>query len=203
MADMNRTTKGALLGAGVGLLTGNGVNGVLKGAAVGAGVGAVTEKGRDGKNARKGAKVGAAVGAVTGVLTGNGLEGAIKGAVIGGTGGAILGKMMMKKFALLAGLFVFAPMTWAQDYNIKNGLPSETYITCAEANEMAKTDSAQVAEIVAVMGNASVASRDLKIEQSPELSAKVVEKLNQVCAKDPQMLLITAIDDTMRAIGKK
>ncbi|EQC3300096.1 YmgD family protein, partial [Shigella sonnei] len=27
--------------------------------------------------------------------------------------------MMMKKFALLAGLFVFAPMTWAQDYNIK------------------------------------------------------------------------------------
>ena len=95
----------------------------------------------------------------------------------------------MKKFALLAGLFVFAPMTWAQDYNIKNG--------------MAKTDSAQVAEIVAVMGNASVASRDLKIEQSPELSAKVVEKLNQVCAKDPQMLLITAIDDTMRAIGKK
>ena len=67
----------------------------------------------------------------------------------------------MKKFALLAGLFVFAPMTWAQDYNIKNGLPSETYITCAEANEMAKTDSAQVAEIVAVMGNASVASRDL------------------------------------------
>nr|MDN1694919.1 hypothetical protein [Escherichia coli] len=38
MADMNRTTKGALLGAGVGLLTGNGVNGVLKGAAVGAGV---------------------------------------------------------------------------------------------------------------------------------------------------------------------
>lgn len=58
MADMNRTTKGALLGAGVGLLTGNGVNGVLKGAAVGAGVGAVTEKGRDGKNARKGAKSG-------------------------------------------------------------------------------------------------------------------------------------------------
>ncbi|HGW8352161.1 TPA: YmgD family protein, partial [Escherichia coli] len=53
--------------------------------------------------------------------------------------------MMMKKFALLAGLFVFVPMTWAQDYNIKNGLPSETYITCAEANEMAKTDSAQVA----------------------------------------------------------
>ncbi len=92
----------------------------------------------------------------------------------------------MKKFALLAGLFVFAPMTWAQDYNIKNGLPSETYITCAEANEMAKTDSAQVAEIVAVMGNASVASRDLKIEQSPELSAKVVEKLGS----DSNLLIV-------------
>ena len=106
----------------------------------------------------------------------------------------------MKKFALLAGQVVFAPMTLARDYNIRNSLPTETYIACAEVNE---TDSAQVAEIVAVMGNASVASRDLKIEQSPELSAKVVEKLNQVCAKDPQMLLITAIDDTMRAIGKK
>ncbi|MBA1932491.1 hypothetical protein G9H51_15895, partial [Escherichia coli] len=34
MADMTRTPKGALLGAGVGLITGNGVNGVLKGAAV-------------------------------------------------------------------------------------------------------------------------------------------------------------------------
>lgn len=109
----------------------------------------------------------------------------------------------MKKICFTGGPVCFRTNDWAQDYNIKNGLPSETYITCAEANEMAKTDSAQVAEIVAVMGNASVASRDLKIEQSPELSAKVVEKLNQVCAKDPQMLLITAIDDTMRAIGKK
>lgn len=29
----------------------------------------------------------------------------------------------MKKFALLAGLFVFAPMTWAQDYNINRQKP--------------------------------------------------------------------------------
>ena len=92
-ADLSRTSKGALLGAGVGLLSGNGVNGVLKGAAVGAGVGAVTEKGKDGKKARKGAKVGATLGAVAGVLTGNGLEGAIRGAVIGGAGGAIVGRM--------------------------------------------------------------------------------------------------------------
>lgn len=44
----------------------------------------------------------------------------------------------MKKFALLAGLFVFAPMTWAQDYNIKNGLPSETYITCQKPTKWQK-----------------------------------------------------------------
>src|SRR5699024_9215009 len=106
-------------------------------------------------------------------------------------------------FALLAGLVGFGPMTLAQDDNIKNGFPSETYINCAEANQIAKTDNAQAAEKLAGIGNSSVASRELKIEQSPELSAKVVEKLNQVCAKDPQMLLITAIDDTMRAIGKK
>ncbi len=85
----------------------------------------------------------------------------------------------MKKFALLAGLFVFAPMTWAQDYNIKNGLPSETYITCAEANEMAKTDSAQVAEIVAVMGNASVASRDLKKDKLMTIAERLEQKGRQ------------------------
>ncbi len=108
----------------------------------------------------------------------------------------------MKKVALLAGLFIFAPMTFAQNYDIKNGLPSEAYMTCADANELAKTDSAYVSEVVAVMGNASVTGRNLKIEQSPELSNKVVEKLNQACAKDPQMLLITAIDDTMRQLSK-
>ena len=50
----------------------------------------------------------------------------------------------MKKVALLAGLFIFAPMTFAQNYDIKNGLPSEAYMTCADANELAKTDSAYV-----------------------------------------------------------
>ena len=43
----------------------------------------------------------------------------------------------MKKVALLAGLFIFAPMTFAQNYDIKNGLPSEAYMTCADANELA------------------------------------------------------------------
>lgn len=70
----------------------------------------------------------------------------------------------MKKFVLLAGLFVFVLMIWAQDYNIKNGLSLEIYIICVEVNEMVKIDSVQVVEIVAVMGNVSVVSRDLKIE---------------------------------------
>ncbi|MDF8752791.1 hypothetical protein OU560_01865, partial [Escherichia coli] len=43
--------------------------------------------------------------------------------------------MMMKKFALLAGLFVFAPMTWAQDYNIKKRFSAENSINFAESNE--------------------------------------------------------------------
>lgn len=92
-ADTSRTTKGALLGATAGILSGNGINGAFKGAALGAGVGAVTERGHRGQKARKGAKIGAAAGAVVGVLSGDGIEGALKGAVVGGAGGAILGRM--------------------------------------------------------------------------------------------------------------
>lgn len=92
-ADTSRTTKGALLGATAGLLSGDGINGALKGAALGAGVGAITERGYRGQRARKGAKIGAAAGAVVGVLSGDGIEGALKGAVVGGAGGAILGRI--------------------------------------------------------------------------------------------------------------
>ncbi|MCQ8914186.1 hypothetical protein [Escherichia albertii] len=42
MADMNRTTKGALLGAGV--LTGNGLEGAIKGAVIGGTGGAILGK---------------------------------------------------------------------------------------------------------------------------------------------------------------
>ncbi len=89
----NRMTKGAMVGAAVGLVSGNGINGVLKGAALGAGAGALTDKGRTGRDSRKGAKVGAAVGVAAGLLSGNGIEGAIKGAVVGGAGGAIIGRI--------------------------------------------------------------------------------------------------------------
>lgn len=109
----------------------------------------------------------------------------------------------MKKVGILVSALVMAPAVWAQSYDIKSGLPAEVYMTCADAGAMAKTDSADVAEIVAIMGNASVESRGLKITKTEGTDKAVIDKLNQVCAADPQMLLITAIDDTMRAIAQK
>lgn len=87
-----RTRNAAILGAGVGLLTGNGIKGAIGGAVIGGGLGAVTERGWRGHRAREGAKTGAVLGAGLGLLTGNGIDGAIKGAVVGGAGGAILGR---------------------------------------------------------------------------------------------------------------
>ncbi|AOV97333.1 hypothetical protein A9798_10430 [Edwardsiella hoshinae] len=109
----------------------------------------------------------------------------------------------MKKVLLLVSALAAAPTVWAQSYDIKSGLPAEVYMTCADAGELAKTDSAGVAEVVAIMGNASVESRGLKIAKTAGTDKAVIDKLNQVCAADPQMLLITAIDDTMRAIAQK
>ncbi|AKH89522.1 YmgD family protein [Edwardsiella tarda] len=109
----------------------------------------------------------------------------------------------MKKVLFLVSALAAAPTVWAQSYDIKSGLPAEVYMTCADAGELAKTDSAGVAEVVAIMGNASVESRGLKIAKTADTDKAVIDKLNQVCAADPQMLLITAIDDTMRAIAQK
>ncbi|MGL4602099.1 MAG: glycine zipper family protein [Plesiomonas sp.] len=89
----SRMTKGAMVGAAVGLVSGHGVNGVLKGAALGAGAGALTDKGKRGHDSRKGAEIGAAVGAAAGLLSGHGINGALKGAVVGGAGGAIVGRI--------------------------------------------------------------------------------------------------------------
>lgn len=109
----------------------------------------------------------------------------------------------MKKVLFLVSALAAAPTVWAQSYDIKSGLPAEVYMTCADAGELAKTDSAGVAEVVAIMGNASVESRGLKIAKTADTDKAVIDKLNQVCAADPQRLLITAIDDTMRAITQK
>lgn len=201
---MNRTTKGALLGAGVGLLTGNGVNGVLKGAAVGAGVGAVTEKGRDGKMRVKVQKWVPPLVLSLAFWPAMASKGRLKVpwlAVRVVQFWVKWNKEWWWKICFTGGSVCFRTNDRRRTIILKRfAVRNLYYLRRSQRN--GKTDSAQVAEIVAVMGNASVASRDLKIEQSPELSAKVVEKLNQVCAKDPQMLLITAIDDTMRAIGK-
>lgn len=88
----DRTKNAAILGAGIGLLSGNGIKGAIGGAVIGGGVGALTENGRKGRKAVKGAKKGAVLGAGLGLLSGNGIDGAIKGAVVGGAGGAILGR---------------------------------------------------------------------------------------------------------------
>ncbi|WP_168929205.1 hypothetical protein [Crenobacter intestini] len=90
VAHASKVSRGAILGAGVGLLTGNGLKGAIGGAVVGGGLGAVGQKGYKGHKARQGAKTGAVLGAGLGLLSGNGIEGALKGAVIGGAGGALL-----------------------------------------------------------------------------------------------------------------
>ncbi|MGL5008213.1 MAG: glycine zipper family protein [Plesiomonas sp.] len=89
----SRMTKGAMVGAAVGLISGHGIDGIFKGAALGAGAGALTDKGRRGHDSRKGAEIGAVVGVAAGLLSGNGINGALKGAVVGGAGGAILGRI--------------------------------------------------------------------------------------------------------------
>lgn len=109
----------------------------------------------------------------------------------------------MKKVIILVGALLCSSGGWAQSYDIHTGLPAEVYMTCADAGELAKTDSAGVADIVAIMGNASVDSRGLKVKKTADTDKRIVDSLNQMCAKDPQMLLITAIDDAMRAIGKE
>ena len=91
----SKTTKGAAIGAGVGLLV-DGGKGAAKGALVGAGTGALTEKG-DKEKTKDYAKKGAAVGAGVGLLTGGGLEGAAKGAVYAGAAGAVVGNQKDKK----------------------------------------------------------------------------------------------------------
>ena len=104
----------------------------------------------------------------------------------------------MKKAVLFALAVTAAPAVWA---NADAGLPADVYITCAEAGAMAKEHSQDVADLVAMMGNASVETRNLKIAKYADTDKKVIENLNAFCAKDPQMLLITAMDNAMRQLA--
>lgn len=108
----------------------------------------------------------------------------------------------MKKMTMMMALLLGTPAVWAQDEGVKSGLPADVYITCAGAQTLAKEDSVYIADVLAVMGNASVSSRSLKLKESPDLAAQVVEKLNQECTADPQMLLVTAMDNTMRKLAQ-
>ena len=90
----DRTTKGAIAGAGVGLIAGGG-SGAVKGALVGAGAGALSEKG-DKEKTKDYATTGAVAGAGVGLLTG-GVKGAAKGAIYGGATGAVIGGQKDRK----------------------------------------------------------------------------------------------------------
>ncbi|MGL5008214.1 MAG: YmgD family protein [Plesiomonas sp.] len=104
----------------------------------------------------------------------------------------------MKKMALFALALTAAPAVWAA---APAGLPAEMYMTCAEAGEMAKANSQDVASLVAMMGNASVETRGLKIAKSADVDHKAIANLNAFCAKDPHMLLVTAMDNAMRELA--
>jgi hypothetical protein len=91
----DRTTKGAAIGAGVGLVAGKDVRDVAKGGLIGGGAGALTKKDVDKTKSKKYAKDGAAIGAGVGLVT-DGVEGAVKGAIYGGSAGAVYGDQKSK-----------------------------------------------------------------------------------------------------------
>lgn len=93
---------------------------------------------------------------------------------------------------------VLSTTAWCQSTPINDGLPAEVYITCANASEIAKNDNQYIADLVAVMGNASVESRQLNINPQEATSENVIKILQSYCIQDPDMLLITAMDKTMR-----
>jgi len=94
-AGNNKTRNGALVGAGLGLVTGGGAGGAAKGALIGGGVGALASSDK-GDKSRKYARNAAAVGAGVGLLT-DGAGGAAKGAVYGAAAGALVGRHKDKK----------------------------------------------------------------------------------------------------------
>lgn len=112
----------------------------------------------------------------------------------------------MKKTTMIAlGLLssVFAGAAVAAEPAKLPGLASEYLMTCAEASAEAKTDAAYVADVVASMGNASVEARSLKIKPAKDLDARVVKVMGDVCKKDPDGLLINAVDSAMRSVASK
>lgn len=83
------------------------------------------------------------------------------------------------------------------------GIAAEYMITCAEANAEAKADAGFVSALVASMGNASVEARELKVKPSKDLDAKVVEAMRAACRKDPDGLLLNAVDQAMRSVASR
>jgi hypothetical protein len=95
LQSASKTGKGAAIGAGVGLIAGDGIKGAAKGALVGGGAGALTADDRNEKKTKDYAKKGAVIGAGVGLVT-DGVSGAVKGAALGGGTGAIVGDQKKK-----------------------------------------------------------------------------------------------------------
>ncbi|RQW28765.1 hypothetical protein EHS17_04870 [Rhodobacteraceae bacterium CH30] len=110
----------------------------------------------------------------------------------------------MKKLAIIAALLT-SSAAWAAAPApaAPGGLSADYMITCSEANEEAKTDAGFVSALVASMGNASVEARNLKITPSKDLDAKVVKAMGAICKKDPDGLLLNAVDSAMRSVASK
>lgn len=111
----------------------------------------------------------------------------------------------MKKLllvSLLASSTAFAADKADVAFDISKGLPSDVYITCAEAGDLAKENPSYISQLLAVMGNASASTRGLNITKTDKTDEEVIKKLTEICTADPEMLLITAVDNTIRGLAK-
>lgn len=109
----------------------------------------------------------------------------------------------MKKLAIIAALLTSSAAWAAAPATAPAGISADYLMTCSQANEEAKTNSGFVSDLVASMGNASVEARELKIAPSKDLDAKVVKAMGAVCKKDPNGLLLNAVDSAMRSVATK
>ncbi len=84
----------------------------------------------------------------------------------------------------------------------ESGIPATFYTTCRDAQIMAsKGQSDAVSELIAQFGNATVEARALSLPKSDEIDTLVVKQLTIECKKDPDGLLISAVDTALRNLA--
>ena len=108
---------------------------------------------------------------------------------------------MKRYFAYVAALILAFPL--AAHAAEQQGIDAQYYTTCRDAAEMASSGEAtQVSELIARMGNASVEKRGLALT-GKDLDQRVVQGLDAQCRKDPEALLIHAVDAALRELAAK